>query len=674
MVTYVAWLIAALPLLAFLLTLIMGKRGPLQGAAIGIAAIIASLLLSLAVLGETIAARSVYNRELDWIVIGATHIRSGWMVDPLTAVMLVVVSLVASMVQIYSVGYMQGDRRFPLYYAYLSLFTAAMLGLVLANNLVELYACWEVMGLTSYLLIGFWFEKPEAMRAAKKAFIVTRVGDVAFFFGIAWLIAQTGTADFSRLVLGESGQGPIAPGPALVAAGGTAALAWIALLLFGGAIGKSAQFPLHVWLPDAMEGPTPVSALIHAATMVAAGVYLVARMYPVFLTESTLSLLGLTMTPLAVVAWIGVITALLASLIALSQPDIKRILAYSTISQLGYMMIGLGLGSLVAGTFHLMTHAFFKALLFLGAGSVIHGAGTQVIWRMGGLRNRMPATYAAFLVGYLALAGIFPFAGFWSKDAILDAAWLHPDPVFGKVVFCLGLLGAFMTAFYMTRLMQVVFTGEWRGGEGLHEPHESPRVMLLPLVVLAALAVVSGWVGTPFANLYAAFVRTESDLAGHTAGHGPNGIVMAASLSAALAGIGLGRALYPNGAFALPHLRNSGAATALYTLSRNGFYFDEFYRALFVSNLFRVTRLCDWVDRHVIDGLVNAVGWVTVRVAKVYRLFDVYVVDGLVNLCGWVPKTAGTLLRSVQSGQVHNYILAIFLGAIVIVWWFFQGR
>jgi NADH-quinone oxidoreductase subunit L len=713
MVTSYAWVIAALPVLAFVLILATGKRSPLQGAGIGISAIFLSLLLSIAVLFETVGSHNgTYNHEFSWLALGATRLQFGWMVDPLTAVMLIVVTVVAAMVQVYSIGYMHEDPRFRLFYAYLSLFTAAMLGLVLANNLVLLYVCWEVMGLCSYLLIGFWFEKPEAARAAKKAFIVTRLGDVALFFGIAWLIREAGTADFSRLVLGAAGAGPMGPGPDLLKLGSVAAVTWIAVLLFGGAVGKSAQFPLHVWLPDAMEGPTPVSALIHAATMVAAGVYLVARMYPVFVTgmQAPVSFLGANTTPLALVTWTGVITALLAALIALTQPDIKRILAYSTISQLGYMMIGLGLGSVVAGTFHLMTHAFFKALLFLGSGSVIHGAGTQDIWEMGGLRRRMPVTFATFLIGYLALSGIFPLAGFWSKDAILDAAWEHPDPVFGKTVFVFGLLGAFLTAFYMTRLMQVTFTGEWRGKGSpatrhrspVHSggtrslvsahsgdvnpldpeeepeaydippehagPHESPQVMLVPLIVLAALAVVAGWVGTPWANAYAHFVHY-----GEVEHHGANLPLMVGSLAVALSGIGLGRVLYPNGRFVLAHLKNSGAAMALYRLSRNKFYFDEIYWSLFVTNLFRVTRLSWWLDRNVVDGIVNAIGWLTVVISKAYRLFDIWVVDGLVKLCGWVTKKSGQALRYVQSGQIQNYVLAIFLGAIILLWLLFQG-
>jgi NADH-quinone oxidoreductase subunit L len=678
MVIHLAWVIPVLPLAAFVVTLAAGRRGPGHGAGWSIGAILVSLVLSLAVLGERIAGGWLTLYDAPWLAIGATSLHFGWMVDPLTAVMLVVITVVASMVQIYSLGYMKGDPRFPLFYAYLSLFTAAMLGLVLASNLVLLYACWEVMGLTSYLLIGFWFEKPLACRAAKKAFLVTRVGDVAFFFGIAWLIRETGTADLNRLVFGPDGAGPIGAGPALAAVAGSAALAWIALLLFGGAVGKSAQFPLHVWLPDAMEGPTPVSALIHAATMVAAGVYLVARMFPVFVAGATvpMGVSGKT-SPMAVVAWIGVITALLAAAIALSQPDIKRVLAYSTISQLGYMMAGLGLGSLTAGIFHLTTHACFKALLFLCAGSVIHGAGTQNIHEMGGLRRAMPATWLTFLIGALALSGVPPLSGFWSKDAILDVAWLHPETGFGRPIFVLLLAGAFMTAFYMTRLHQVVFEGSWRGGAGAHTahdhekghgPHESPQVMLIPLWALAILAVVVGFVGTPFANGFAHFLA----VGGEAAHHGPNVMVMGFSILAAAGGIAAGRAAYPSGRFALAGLAQHPAARALYQLSLGKFYFDELYARIVVTPLMRVTRAAAWVDARVVDGTVNLVGWLTVRLARLYRLFDLYVVDGLVNLAGAVTKRSGQSLRFLQTGQIQSYLLVLFLGAVALVWWLYR--
>jgi NADH-quinone oxidoreductase subunit L len=705
-----AWIIPLLPILAFVLILVSGERGPLRGAGFGIASVLAALALSLAVAAEVLlgahGSGAAHVAEWPWIALGTTRLNFGVLVDPLTSVMLIVITVVASMVQIYSLGYMHGDARFPLYYGYLCLFTAAMLGLVLASNLVLLYVCWEIMGLTSYLLIGFWFEKPSAMRAAKKAFIVTRLGDVAFFFGIAWLIWRSGTADLGQLVLGPGGAGPVDAGPALAALAGTPVLTWIAICLFGGAVGKSAQFPLHVWLPDAMEGPTPVSALIHAATMVAAGVYLVARMFPVFVAGAPVAFLGIETTALGLVATVGVITTLLAALIALTQDDIKRVLAFSTISQLGYMMMGLGVGSFFAGTFHLTTHAFFKALLFLGAGSVIHGTGTQDLWEMGGLRRSMPRTFVTFLIGYLALAGVFPLAGFWSKDAILDAALHHHQPL----VFAAGLAGAFLTAFYMTRLMVLAFGGSWRGpavaltndalhavpagaasgSDGHHEhghpgghdhahdhgdhghghagPHESPLSMTAPLYVLAALSLVAGVIGTPFANWFGHTVL----FAGESEHPPANYLVMGLSTLTALAGIGLGVFMYPEGRFRFAHLKGSPGFVALYRLSKEKFYFDELYWKSLVDPLFVATRLSYWVDERIVDAIVNGAASVTVLLSKVHRLFDVYIVDGIVNLIGWTTKQSGSLLRYAQSGLIQRYVMALFVGAILLMWLFLK--
>ncbi len=407
--------------------------------------------------------------DIQWAVIGSLNIHIGVLVDALTAVMVVVVTFVSLMVQIYSQGYMKGDPGYPRYYAFMSLFTACMLGLVLANNILFMFVFWEGVGLGSYLLIGFWFHKPSAANAAKKAFIVTRAGDFGFLAAILLLYAQTGTFDTQTLYN-------------LVATGALAGsvLTWVAIGIFAGAAGKSAQFPLHVWLPDAMEGPTPVSSLIHAATMVAAGVFLVARFYPLFQHSAE------AMTTVAV---IGAFTAIFAASMGLVMNDIKRVLAYSTISQLGYMMLGLGVGSVAIGIFHLFTHAFFKCLLFLGSGSVNHGTGTFDMRLMGGLRKVMPWTYATFVIGSLSLAGIWPLAGFWSKDQILVAA-LTNNPV----LFTLAIVTVFMTAFYMFRAVFMTFHGEYKGGaipehgghdEPSHGPHESPAVMVAPMVVLA---------------------------------------------------------------------------------------------------------------------------------------------------------------------------------------------
>jgi proton-translocating NADH-quinone oxidoreductase chain L len=509
-----AYWIPLLPLLAFVFILLAGQLmqwawgviriGDELAFRVSVLMVGGSWLLSLLLLGEVLSRGPgwAYHASYPWFQAGLLHVRFGWLADSLAAIMLVVISTVALMVQIYSRGYMAGDWLFPRFYGYLSLFTAAMLALVLANNLLELFIAWEVMGLASYLLIGYWFEKPAAMRAAKKAFVVTRIGDTGLFFGMVLLVGLTGTMDFMGLVVAQpDGQLPpvthgwisslaVSAGPAILqktspvfgtVVAGSTLLGIAALLIFCGAIGKSAQFPLHVWLPDAMEGPTPVSALIHAATMVAAGVYLVARMYPVFDYGGTVTFLGTDFRPLGLVALVGTITALLGAFIALTQPDIKRILAYSTISQLGYMLAGLGCGGMVlapdghgpellklgftAGMFHLVTHAFFKGLLFLGAGSVIHGTGTQDIWEMGGLRRRMPVTFKTYLCGAAALVGLpFVASGYYSKDLILDAAWEFSPAIFWVLLFTAGL-----TAFYMTRQVMLVFSGAWSGPPELQE-------------------------------------------------------------------------------------------------------------------------------------------------------------------------------------------------------------
>ncbi len=455
-----------------------------------IGAIGASLLLSIWTLMEVSAAEGhvLTMPNYEWLAIGDTVIRIGVTVDALAAVMLIVVTVVSLMVQVYSRAYMHGDGGYVRYFAFMSLFTASMLGLVLADNLLFLFLFWEGVGLCSYLLIGFWFHKPEAARAAMKAFVVTRLGDFGFLVAILLLYAKTGTFDIGEL-----------QHLALAGTLGGTVLTWAAIGVFSGAVGKSAQFPLHTWLPDAMEGPTPVSALIHAATMVAAGVYLVARLFPIFASDAM---------AITTVAVIGGFTAIFAATMGLVMNDIKRVLAYSTISQLGYMMLGLGVVGMAVsngiipvehglalgvavGIFHLFTHAFFKALLFLGAGSVSHATGTFDMRRMGGLRRAMPWTYFMFLIASLSLAGIWPLAGFWSKEGILTHA---QDSA--PVLFYLAIITVFMTAFYMFRVIFLTFAGEYRGQvEEGHVPHESPLMMLLPMGVLAILAVVAGWLG-----------------------------------------------------------------------------------------------------------------------------------------------------------------------------------
>ena len=492
-----AWLIFLLPVASFAIIALLvrpfvKKESRIAGY-ITILAVAGALGLALWNLATVMGAsgHELEVPEINWLIVGNLHFSVGILMDALTAVMLVVVTTVSLMVQIYSQGYMKGDPGYHRYYAWMSLFTASMLGLVLSDSLLLMFVFWELVGVCSYLLIGFWFHRPSAANAAKKAFIVTRLGDFGFLVAILLLYTHTGTFNTAELQhLAVTG----------ALAGGV--LTWAAIGIFSGAAGKSAQFPLHVWLPDAMEGPTPVSALIHAATMVAAGVFLVARTFPLFANSTQ---------ALTVVAGIGAFTAIFAASMGLVMTDIKRVVAYSTISQLGYMMLGLGAAGLALngsgrssleiakaataiGIFHLFNHAFFKALLFLGAGSVNHTSGTFDMRLMGGLRKAMPWTYATFLIGGLSLAGIWPLSGFWSKDEILSTA-LSAQPV----LFALVMITVLMTAFYIFRVIFLTFTGEYRGGaEGEHghahgHLHESPMVMVLPMVVLAVLAVVSGW-------------------------------------------------------------------------------------------------------------------------------------------------------------------------------------
>ena len=646
----IAWLIPVLPLLAFGLILMTGKRGPGKGAYIAIAAIVMSFILSMLVVGWTIHQAlgsehfEPFARSAVWAVIGDSQIRMGFMVDQLTAMMLVVVTVVTMLVQIYSVGYMHGDPRYPRFFAYLSLFGAAMLALVLADNLLLFFMSWEIVGLTSYLLIGFWFEKPSAMRAAKKAFIVTRVGDVGLLLGMLLLFWKTGQYNFHEIFAAVQ-----EPGFARLTVLGIQVLPLAGLLLFMGAVGKSAQFPLHVWLPDAMEGPTPVSALIHAATMVAAGVYLVGRTYPIFAYDPN-------SISLQVVAVVGGFTALFAATIATVMNDIKRVLAYSTVSQLGYMMLGLGLGpaGYTAGLFHLMTHAFFKANLFLGSGSVIHGTGTQDIQEMGGLAKKMPRTYWTFLIATAALAGLPLTAGFFSKDEILLAAF-HTN----SVLFALGLAAAFLTAFYMTRLVALTFWGEPRNS-GIHA-HESPRVMTIPLVILAVLSIFAGWVGWPGHNLFHRLVNF-----GHA--EAPPFSWTVAGLATGTAGLGilLGWAIFAKRIVSPAIFRQS--LPWVYNLLVNKYYVDEIYQAILIRPLFITVRFMGRFDQKIIDGVVNGVAYLTLGFSIVNNWIDKWIVDFLVNLIGGTTKLTGRLLRFVQTGVFQDYALIMFLGILFVVW------
>jgi len=710
-----AWLIPTIPLVAFVAIIFLGPRLRGNAAYVAIGAICASFLISTGVGWEWFFVRHAEGAAAflaPWAPTGVDWIRMGFTVDSLTVMMLFVVTVVSMMVEIYSIGYMHGDERYARFFAYLSLFTAAMLSLVIANTLLLMYISWELVGLTSYLLIGFWFQKPEAMRAAKKAFLVTRVGDIGFFLGLLTLYLNTGSLELPSIFaqVGRLAQHPVsvpAVGlilsvilgigaygfaaailkrvgrrPGMILAGGlsrtagaivaglvvfgiafallgvggvTISLAAVAaLLVFWGAVGKSAQFPLHVWLPDAMEGPTPVSALIHAATMVAAGVYLVARMYPVFHADTR---------ALTVVAGVGAFTAIFAATMGIVMNDIKRVLAYSTISQLGYMMMGLGVGGYAAGMFHLMTHACFKANLFLGSGSVVHGTGTQDIRQMGGLAKKMPYTFWTFVIATAALAGVPFTAGFFSKDEILLSAYHWSG---GRIIFYAGLFGAFLTALYMTRLVVLTFLGKPRG-PSVHA-HESWKVMTVPLVVLAVLSILGGYVGFPGHNVFGHYVSLEAiGLEG-----GEHAFSMAIALAgslAALLGIGLASLIWWK-----PVLRISSLAPALgwaQTLAANKYYMDDMYDIVVVRPLMVSTQAMFAFDRWVIDYLVvNGTGWITVQLSALWGLFDRYVVDGLVNLFGEGAKLGGRTLRYVQTGIVQQYALILIVCLVLIGWYF----
>ena len=629
-----AWLIPVLPFLAFWLIIFFGRRLPGEGAYVAIGAMVVDALWSIAILGASLGGRT-YEANVVWAVMGGRAIEIGYQIDPLTAVMLNVVTIVGSLIFIYSIGYMHGDPRYPRFFAYMSLFAASMLTLVLANNLLLLYVGWEGVGLCSYLLIGFWFERPSAARASMKAFITTRVGDLFMFIGILLIFFTVGSLNFTAVF--EAVEGGALVGTTLTLA---------ALLLFGGAVGKSAQIPLHVWLPDAMEGPTPVSALIHAATMVAAGVYLVARSYLLFFASPDHG-------ALTVVAYVGGLTALMAATIGIVQTDIKRVMAYSTISQLGYMMMGLGVLGYTAGVFHLMTHAFFKALLFLAAGSVIHAMNTNDMKEMGGLAKVMPRTYWTMLIGSLALAGVPPFAGFWSKDEILLEAF-HNNPA----LFWIGLAGAFITAFYIFRMMFLTFGGRLRSAA---HPHESPAVMTVPLLVLAGFSAVIGFVGAPWwGNPFHHFVSFE-------AAEGVPFDLTLALISTVVAGAGIFTAAAVYHWQWVPSESLRRAAGPLYTLLVRKYYWDEFYQWTVVRPLMWMARRLRTFDVYVIDGAVNAVGMIFVWLARFYRIFDLYVVDGAVNLVGWVTKAVGGVLRYAQTGAPQNYLLAIALGVILLI-------
>jgi NADH-quinone oxidoreductase subunit L len=639
-----AWLIPLLPALSFFVILLFGKKLPKGGAESGILAVGTSFVLAVIVAAQWLKDAKVVDDHLTWWSNGKVHITIGQHVDGLTVMMLAMVTFVSLMVHVYSTGYMHGDVRFTYFFAALSLFTASMLFMVLADNLLQLMIGWELVGLCSFMLIGHWFEEKNNSSAALKAFFTTKFGDVGLMLGTITLFFAAGQTfhieTINRLALDHD----ISHG--LLLAG--------ALLLFLGVMGKSAQFPLHVWLPDAMAGPTPVSALIHAATMVVAGVYLVARVYGVFWSGFSIGNGGLNW-----MAFIAGITMIIAAGLAFVQDDIKRVLAYSTVSQLGYMVAALSVGAWTAGVFHLFTHAFFKALLFLGSGSVIHAVHSNNMSEMGGLKKYMPTTYWTFVVGTLALAGIFPFAGFWSKDEIILGAMKNSYPY----IFVLGLVGAFMTAAYMGRCVFLTFHGEYRGHG---HPHESPRSMTGPLILLAIPSLLIGLVNAPGIEKFAHWVRFEvPDLrvAFEPPEHKFNVGLALLSLAVAVAGLLVATMVfYWKNAPAKGAWTRVPAFRALNTFLVEKYYLDH----IFVDGVVGfikgpLAQATYWTNQKIIDGVVNAVGVGAKLVGRfTYDVIDQKGVDGIVNGIGVSASETGGVLRLVQSGRVQQYALMLF--------------
>jgi NADH:ubiquinone oxidoreductase subunit 5 (subunit L)/multisubunit Na+/H+ antiporter MnhA subunit len=777
------WLIPVLPLVASGVIAINKQPQRKLAVTLSIGSMVLAFLLSLCAFSATLIhhGESGVFREVagfNWLQFGGQWLQLGWVLDPLTAIMLVMVSFVSLLIFIFSVGYMAHDENFMRFFCFMSLFAAAMLGVVIANNLLLFFVCWELVGLTSYLLIGFWYHKPSAAAAAKKAFITTRIGDLGLLLGMVWLYAETSTLNFYANGLGCLEQSALTTMVTHMTAAGMAVSTAIGLLIFLGAVGKSGQLPLHVWLPDAMEGPTPVSALIHAATMVAAGVFLVARVYPLmsatseqlaaadttrFSKPAVVASAERTLTPalslsererenhrqpvgesnpgamsdgvqktegrttthplpggegrgegqrnietpaspvsfvLKVITWIGALTAIFAASIAVAQTDIKRILAYSTVSQLGYMMLGLGVGGVAVGMFHLITHAFFKALLFLGSGSVIHGCHEeQDVRKMGGLKKFMPVTFATYAIGMLALAG-FPlfFSGFWSKDEILHAA--HGWPM-SHIPFYLGCIGALLTAFYMTRQVALVFFGSYRSSRreeahsspnaahsksepphvGSYEekgaPHESPAVMTVPLVILAAFAILLGFVGTPAWPWFDGFLK------GEPAGFNLNRLtesgtlgLMLASAVIVFAGLGLGWWFYGKRQRQTAEEPDALQVMqpAVFRLLENKYFVDEIYDATVVRFNAWAARICDFLDRWIWGGAVLLVSYVMLGLSWLYRFTDEFVVDlGFDTGCETL-REGGDELSSWHSGRVQTYLRVIGVALVVLVLFLIWGR
>ncbi len=681
-------IILFLPLFGFTVVILLGKRFP-KLYLFEVAILTIAFILSVVVMYSKLA----YYLNIDiissfnWITIGAAplagviNIELGIKIDNVTVIMLFVVNLISMLVHIFSIEYMHGDQRYTRYFANLGLFTFSMLGIVLTHNLLMMYIFWELVGLSSYLLIGHWYEKKSAADAAKKAFIVNRIGDIGMFIGILILFTHYKTFTFDT-IFAQISQGniPFNSEAWLTAAG---------ILVFMGAVGKSAQFPLHVWLPDAMEGPTPVSALIHAATMVAAGVYLVTRIFVMLTADAML-----------VIAVVGAFTSLVAATIALTQNDIKKVLAYSTVSQLGYMIMSLGVGAYVFAFFHLVTHAFFKACLFLGSGSVIHAMHhEQDIRNMGGLRKKLPLTYATFLISTIAISGIPLTSGFLSKDGILAGTLAFGKLTGHWLIPIMGFTVAAMTAFYMFRLVIMTFHGEPRDHHKYDHAHESPWVMVGPLVVLAALSIfiwytpnplspdagwfMKDWVKTPstvvpessrFEFMQSASQETEvhgevvhSPLYTETMhwAHYP-----AMGMSILLAGLGI---LFAFLFYQWKKINADNLATKiklLYNFSLNKWYLDEAYDATAVSGTLNFSKILSWFDNKIVDGAVNGSAWLGRFISRLSNLFDTFVVDGLVNFTAFFGGFIGFAFRKLQTGKVQTYIVFVVFAVIILLLFF----
>ncbi len=672
-----AWVIAALPLAVS--ALIAMFAGVLRDRAWipGTIGMLITFLWSVGVLAAVIAQPSAagdvmfntvpaWKASFHWADFGPYEMHMGFQVDNLTALMLPMITLVSFAVQLYSSAYMHGDKRIPRFYSALNLFTMGMLVLVLADNLFLLLVAWEIMGLCSYLLIGHWYEQAWPRYGQIKAFLTTRVGDIGMMVGI--FIVFFAARDLTWAGLAEKV-------PALVqdpAMAGLLALG--AFLIFTGAIGKSAQFPLHTWLPDAMAGPTPGSAIIHAATMVAAGVYLVGRAFMIYGNVPA--------WVLAVVAFVGAFTSLFAASIATLRWDIKEVLAYSTISQLGYMIMAIGLGGWTSGNFHLLTHAFFKALLFLAAGSVIHAHHhNQLLHKMGGLRKKIPITFWTWMVGYAALAGVPGFSGFFSKDGLLADAWVWSNPAVPawalKLPFIMALTTAFLTAYYMTRATYLAFFGQPRDAELYEQAHESPRAMTIPLVILAVPAALFGWLGTPLFHHFApsadwmVFIQNFLHLPGldHHVDFSTEVMITGMATAAGLLGIFLGWYMY---AVVRPETRASWIARLkpVYTLIRNKYYVDEFYDLVAIRTTQAVSRAVNWFDINVVDGLVNLTGTISVYASEAAAWFDKHVVDALVTMWADIARGLGAFFRRLSTGYVQQYMftfLVMLVASVVLV-------